>query len=121
MEEVYQNADVLVLPSYQEGFPYVVIEAMRAGLPIISTSSGALETLVQDGITGFKVKTKDIDSIVWAIDKLSGDSALLAEMSNNCYRYFEENLSRSAAENFYASLLNAKSIEHGVNGDRAAM
>jgi glycosyltransferase involved in cell wall biosynthesis len=121
LEEVYQNADILALPTYHpEGFPYVVIEAMRAGLPIISTSSGALETLVQDGTTGFKVKTKDIDSIVWAIDKLSGDSALLADMSNNCYRYFEENLSQSAAENFYSRLLDVKPIEHGVNGDAAA-
>lgn len=111
LEEVYQNADVLALPTYHpEGFPYVVIEAMRAGLSIISTRAGALETLVQDGITGFKVKTKDIDSIVWAIDKLSGDSALLADMSNNCYRYFEENLSRSAAEIYYGKLLNEKSI-----------
>ena len=111
LEEVYQNAHVLVLPSYHpEGFPYVAIEAMRAGLPIISTRAGALETLVQDGITGFKVKSKDVDSIVCAIDKLSGDSALLTDMSNNCYRYFEEHLSQSAAENFYTGLLNEKSI-----------
>jgi len=120
LEDAYQKADVLLLPSYREGFPYVVIEAMRAGLPIVSTRAGALETLVQDGITGFKVKPKDVDSIVWAIDKLSGDSALLADMSNNCYRYFEENLSQSAAENFYSRLLNVKPIEHGVNGDTAA-
>jgi glycosyltransferase involved in cell wall biosynthesis len=120
LEEVYQKADVLLLPSYQEGFPYVVIEAMRTGLPIISTNSGALETLVQDGLTGFKVKAKDIDSIVWAIDKLSDDSALVAEMSSNCYRYFEENLSKSAAENFYARLLNEQSIKHGVKGGDSA-
>ena len=110
LEEAYQKADILLLPSYHEGFPYVVIEAMRAGLPIISTSAGALETLVQNGITGFKVKTKDIDSIVWAINKLSGDRGLLADMSNNCYCYFEENLCQSAAENFYVGLLNEKSI-----------
>lgn len=107
LEAAYQNADVLLLPSYHpEGFPYVVIEAMRAGLPIISTDSGALESLVVDGVTGFKVKPKDIDSIVLAIEKLLNDRRLMTAISNNCYRYFQENLSRSAAESYYAELLN---------------
>ncbi|MBV5329408.1 MAG: glycosyltransferase family 4 protein [Chlorobium sp.] len=111
LKAAYQNADVLLLPSYHEGFPYVVIEAMRAGLPIVSTSSGALETLIQDGVTGFKVLPQDADSIVNALGKLIEDRALLAEMSSNCQKYFQENLSRSAAEKYYSQLLDCKGTD----------
>ncbi|MBV5327335.1 MAG: glycosyltransferase family 4 protein [Chlorobium sp.] len=105
LELAYKNADVLLLPSYREGFPYVVIEAMRAGLPIVSTSSGALETLVQDGITGYQVLSHDVESIVNALRKLLDNRVLLAEMSHNCQRYFQENLSQYSAERYYSLLL----------------
>ena len=106
LEKAYLEADVLLLPSYQEGFPYVAIEAMRAGLPIISTNSGALETLVQDGVRGFIVNAKDPDSIVGAINKLMENRELLKTLSANCHSYFIENLSRAAAERYYSQLLD---------------
>jgi glycosyltransferase involved in cell wall biosynthesis len=109
---MYRKSDVLLLPSYNEGFPYVVIEAMCAGLPIIATSVGALEALVLDGVTGFKVRPKDVDSIVTAIRKVSHNRTLLNEMSENCHRYFKENLSKSAGERYYAELL---SENHAAN------
>lgn len=114
LEGVYRNADALMLPSYyHEGFPYTVIEAMHAGLPIISTNEGALETLVRDGVTGLKVQPQDVDSIVTAIKKVLHNKSLLEEMSKNCYRYFQENLSRSAAEKFYSQLLGSQSDVNG--------
>jgi len=112
LETAYQHADVLLLPSYHEGFPYVVIEAMRAGLPIISTSSGALETLVQDGVTGFKVLPQDVESIVSALGMLLDDRVLLTQMSKNCHQFFQENLSRSAAEKYYSQLLSRQVINN---------
>lgn len=106
LEDAYKKADVLILPTYHpEGFPYVIIEAMRAGLPIISTSEGALETLVLDGVTGFKILPKDVDSIVTAVSKINDNRVLLEEMSQKCHRYFQDNLSRSAAEKYYSELI----------------
>lgn len=106
LEDAYKKADVLILPTYHpEGFPYVVIEAMRAGLPIISTSAGALETLVLDGVTGFKIRPEDVDSIVIAVSKLIDNRTLLEEMSKKCHGYFQDNLSRSAAEKYYSELI----------------
>jgi glycosyltransferase involved in cell wall biosynthesis len=107
LEDVYRKADVLVFPTYHEGFPYVAIEAMRAGLPILSTGVGALDMLVKDGVTGFKVRPRDVDSIVAVINKIYIERYLLKEMSSNCLEYFRKYMSRSAAEIFYARLLSA--------------
>lgn len=106
LENAYRNADVLILPTYHpEGFPYVFIEAMRAGLPVIATPEGALESIIQEGNNGFKVRAKDIDSLVKAIQQFTSDRALLQEMSKNSHEYFLKHLSKAAAEEFYGTLL----------------
>ncbi|MBB5348073.1 glycosyltransferase family 4 protein [Desulfoprunum benzoelyticum] len=111
LENAYKNADILVLPTYHpEGFPYVFIEAMRAGLPVIATNEGALEYLIQDGDNGFKIPAKDVDSLVTAISKIIGDHNQLKQMSGNCYRYFHRHLSKTVAEKYYYSLLTEKAF-----------
>jgi glycosyltransferase involved in cell wall biosynthesis len=112
LETAYRDADLLVLPSYQEGFPYVAIEAMRAGLPIISTNTGALDELVTDGLTGFKVPPKDADALAETISRLINQRMLLEEMSRNCHAYFKAKLSRSAAERYYSELIG-DTFQHG--------
>ncbi|NPV04873.1 MAG: glycosyltransferase family 4 protein [Syntrophaceae bacterium] len=104
LDDEYRRADAVLLPSYSEGFSYTVIEAMRAGAPIICTNEGALEYIVQDGKTGLKVEARDVLSIVQAIEKIDDDRALLEEMARNCHQYFREHLSKSAAEKYYRQL-----------------
>lgn len=53
LREAYQKADVLVLPSLDEGMPNVVLEAMACGLPVVATSIKGIVDLVEDGQTGF--------------------------------------------------------------------
>ena len=56
-ELAYKNSDIFVFtPNKPEGHPYVIIEAMAAGLPIISTDQGAITESVIDGVNGFIVK-----------------------------------------------------------------
>lgn len=108
LEMTYRKADLLVFPTYHEGFPYVAIEAMRAGLPIISTSSGALDDLVINGVTGFKVPVQDIDALIDRITFVNSNKDLLLEMSYNCHKYFKSSLNKSAAEIFYRKLLEGE-------------
>ncbi|MDZ4134440.1 MAG: glycosyltransferase, partial [Paracoccaceae bacterium] len=74
-------AQALVLPSFAEGLPVVVMEAMAAGRPVIATAIAGLPELVLPGITGWLVPAGDVDALAAAIDALAATSpSRLAEM-----------------------------------------
>ena len=54
--DTYAKADVFLLPSYSEGCPNSVLEAMASGLFVISTGVGALSEVVEDGVNGWIVE-----------------------------------------------------------------
>jgi len=57
------DADVLMLTSDQEGFPNEVLEAMAAGLPVITTPAGDAGVVVQDHVTGYVVPFDDVGQL----------------------------------------------------------
>ena len=59
----YAEADVFVLPSLEEGFGLVVLEAMRAGLPVIITSAVGAKDFVTDGVEGWVVPPADPEAL----------------------------------------------------------
>ncbi len=59
IQNYYQMADIFTLPSYTEGLPLVVIEAMACGLPVVVSTAGGIPELVKDDINGFLVQPKD--------------------------------------------------------------
>ncbi len=65
----FNNADVFVFPSYTEGCPNAVLEAMAAGLFIISTDVGALKEIVIDGENGFIVRIGNVRELAEKIKK----------------------------------------------------
>jgi glycosyltransferase involved in cell wall biosynthesis len=52
--------DVLVMPSLYEGMPYVLLEALAAGVPVIATDVGGVAEGIDDGVTGFIVPRQDV-------------------------------------------------------------
>jgi glycosyltransferase involved in cell wall biosynthesis len=74
------RASVYVLPSYNEGLPMSVLEAMAAGLPVISTFIGGIPEAVMDGVEGILVKPGDIEALAAALRRLLSDSNLRRQM-----------------------------------------
>lgn len=61
--QVLAAGDLLVLPSYREGMPRVITEAMAAGLPVIATDIAGIPDQVVDGETGYLIPTGDPDAL----------------------------------------------------------
>lgn len=62
-DQAMKEADVLVLPSYSEGMPMSVIEAFRAGRPVVATKVGAVPDMIENGVCGFVNIPGDIDAL----------------------------------------------------------
>jgi glycosyltransferase involved in cell wall biosynthesis len=87
------EADVLALPSYyeNEAHPLVVLEAMAAGLPVVSTRYVAIPEMVNDGVTGLLVEPRDISGLAAALRRLAGDPTLRRRMGDaGRARFLEE-------------------------------
>jgi glycosyltransferase involved in cell wall biosynthesis len=78
--EELRNADIFVLPSFAEGVPVVLMEAMASGLPVICTSVGGVPELVAQGESGLLVPPGDVHSLVDAIVELSTDASARQRM-----------------------------------------
>lgn len=69
-------SDVFILPSYNEGLPNVVLEAMACGLPVVSTDVGGTGEAVLQGETGFLVPPRSSDSLLEPLRALLRDESL---------------------------------------------
>ncbi len=76
-------SDIFVLPSYSEGFPLVILEAMAAGLPIVSTPVGVISEIVKSGENGFLVKPKDHIALAEKISLLVQKGELRKKIGDN--------------------------------------
>jgi glycosyltransferase involved in cell wall biosynthesis len=71
---VLHASDVYCLPSYREGLPMSVLEAMASGLPIVTTDAPGCRETVLEGINGYLVPVRDSNKIAEALDALISDS-----------------------------------------------
>jgi glycosyltransferase involved in cell wall biosynthesis len=76
----YGLADAFVLPSHSEGSPNVLLEAMAAGLPIVSTDAGGAAELVSDGNTALVVERQAPQALSHALSALLDDRDLAGRL-----------------------------------------
>ena len=110
-QELLENAHVFCLPSYGEGMPNVVIEAMAFGLPVVTRRVGGLADFFKDGEHGFLTDSKEPNVFADFIEKLLLDKHLYEKISVNNYQYARKNFLASHAalrlEDIYRSMLTA--------------
>lgn len=80
--ELLTQADIFLLPSYNEGLPMALLEAMSWELPVITTPVGGIPELVTHKETGWLVKPGDIEQLTVAMQSLLTDTTLRLEMGN---------------------------------------
>jgi len=76
MPAVYSGVDLLVLPTYREGFPYVPMEASAMAMPVVATAVPGCVDAVVDGVTGALVPPRDPVALAEAIARYLDDPAL---------------------------------------------
>ncbi len=72
-DNLLRNTDIFVLPSYGEGMPMTILEAMSYAIPIISTNVGGVPELVKEGATGYLVEPGNLDQLFQRMRRLIED------------------------------------------------
>ena len=84
-------ADVLILPSYTEGCPTVIKEALACGKPVIASNVGGIPEVIQDGNNGLLIPAKDVSALTNAIRRCVDNIQDCCEMGKNSRSIVEEN------------------------------
>ena len=87
--ELLSKAHIFALSSLWEGFPISILEAMRAGLPVIASDVGGVCESVTDGVNGLIVKPKDVEGLHQAIQRLLSDGSARERLGSAGRRAFE--------------------------------
>lgn len=109
-----RDADLLVLPSYVEGMPNAVIEAMSAGLPVVATDVGAVADVVDPGVSGFIVPPRNTDELFEALLLLLEDADLRTRMGRAGFKLATE---RFATERAVDQLLQIANVDASCTPD----
>ena len=83
VEEELKQIDIFIFPSIYEGMPLALIEAMASGCVIVASDVGGINSLIEDGVNGYKYHYDDINSYVNIMKKLILNPNKMKEISNN--------------------------------------
>ena len=102
------NSNIFIFPTYlkHEAHPVVILEAMRAGLPVIATNIGAIPEIVDDGVTGFIIPPRDSDVLAEKIIYLIEHPDIARKMGEAGRKKFEKEYTLSAFEKNMINVFN---------------
>ena len=104
------ESDIFLFPSYHEGCPNAVLEAMAAGLPVVSTRAGCLNDIIENYINGIFIKERSVEEIVDAVNILINNRMLREKIGCNnrekARREFDVRVIFKRIEQIYSHLLS---------------
>ncbi len=109
----FKDAFCVALPSYTEGCPRVLLEALAAGTPVVASRIDGVTEIIEEGVNGFGFISKDVESLVSAIEKLlSLNSEQYQIMRKNCLKIAQEKYDLKNMikkyQDLYLELIHAK-------------
>lgn len=109
--------DIVVLPSHQEGFPRIPVEAGAMGKPSVITATGGSDIAVEDGKTGFVVPVKDVSRLAQAIENLVRNPRLVrsmgaASLARVRQLFDQEKILEQQIDCYYRAIQSAGSSAH---------
>lgn len=106
MPKAIEGFDLLVLSSFEvESLPMVILEAMSLSIPVVATDIGGVCEIIEDGVSGLVVATRDPDALCRAILRLMDDSTLRARISKNGRQRFISEFTAAKMAHKYKDLL----------------
>ncbi len=105
-EEALATSDCMVLPSYAEGLPMVLLEGMAYGLPVIATRIGSIPEAVSEGVEGFLIEPGDVNGLADFMMRLATDKELRIRMGRAARQRVEKEFSLDCMADKILALYN---------------
>jgi glycosyltransferase involved in cell wall biosynthesis len=116
VDSILARSDIFVLPSNWEGFPLTILEAMRAGLPVIASDVGGVREAVFDGVTGYLVPRGDVQAFAEQLKLLIRDNGLRTTLGKSARDVF---LNEFVEEKMFAKVQAVYSLLAGAERRQA--
>jgi glycosyltransferase involved in cell wall biosynthesis len=114
MEGVYASLDMLVISSSMEGIPLTALEAMRHGIPVVSTRVGGIPEVITSGVDGLIVEPGDMEALGDAVEMLVIDNRKYVTIAHNARDKIRREFNRSSwiekIQSCYVSVLNQREV-----------
>lgn len=98
---ILRKTDIFILPSYSEGFPLTIIEALSMGCPVIATSVGGIPEVVRNEENGLLIESKNSTMIQDAIEKLINNPNLYNKIQKNASKVYEQFSGEKVTQQIY--------------------
>ena len=105
VKDYLSGADIFVLPSWQEGMPNALIEALASGLPSITTSVGVIPDYLINNNSALIVEPKNLNKLKKSIEKLINDDNLREKLSKNGLLVAKENFSTTKSLDSFSKFI----------------